>query len=68
MPQPTRQPDLFAAHTPDVYFGLGLAMAEDRLWQMDRLRRRALGQQAEILGVAYVAQAQLARLGQPQTQ
>jgi penicillin amidase len=29
-------------------------MAQDRLWQMDRLRRRALGRQAEILGAAYV--------------
>ena len=29
-------------------------MAQDRLWQMDRLRRRALGRQAEILGPAYV--------------
>ena len=41
--------------TPDLYFGLGVAMAQDRLWQMDRLRRRALGRQAEILGPAYVA-------------
>ena len=48
-------PHIFAAHTDDVYFGLGLAMAEDRLWQMDRLRRRALGRQAEVLGAAYVA-------------
>ena len=54
-------PHVFASHTPDVYFGLGLAMAEDRLWQIDRLRRRALGQQAEILGAAYVA-ADLAHL------
>src|SRR5690349_4802845 len=30
-------------------------MAEDRLWQMDWLRRRALGRQAELLGSAYVA-------------
>jgi penicillin G amidase len=36
-------------------------MAEDRLWQMDRLRRRALGRQAEILGAAYVP-ADLAHL------
>ncbi len=48
-------PHVFGSHTADVYFGLGLAMAEDRLWQMDRLRRRALGRQAEILGPAYVA-------------
>jgi penicillin G amidase len=48
-------PHVFASSTADLFFGLGVAMAEDRLWQMDRLRRRALGQQAEILGPAYVA-------------
>src|SRR5215471_18906164 len=47
-------PHVYAASTADVYFGLGFAMAEDRLWQMDRLRRRAHGRQAEILGAAYV--------------
>ena len=48
-------PHVYAAGTPDLYFGLGMAMAEDRLWQMDRLRRRALGRQAEILGPDYLA-------------
>ena len=48
-------PHVYAASTPDLYFGLGVAMAEDRLWQMDRLRRRALGRQAEILGSAYLS-------------
>ena len=48
-------PHIFADHTSDVYFGLGLAMAQDRLWQMDRLRRRAFGRQAEILGADYIA-------------
>jgi penicillin G amidase len=48
-------PHIYAASTPDLYFGLGMAMAQDRLWQMDRLRRRALGRQAEILGPAYLA-------------
>ncbi|MGH2601191.1 MAG: penicillin acylase family protein, partial [Dehalococcoidia bacterium] len=47
-------PHVFAATTADLYFGLGFVMAEDRLWQMDRLRRRALGRQAEILGPASV--------------
>lgn len=47
-------PHVFAGATPDLFFGLGVAMAEDRLWQTDRLRRRALGRQAEILGPAYV--------------
>jgi penicillin G amidase len=47
-------PHIYARSTGDVYFGLGYAMAQDRLWQMDRLRRRALGRQAEILGPDYV--------------
>src|SRR5207248_4378025 len=47
-------PHIYAESTADVYFGLGFAMAQDRLWQMDRLRRRALGRQAEILGPEYV--------------
>ena len=49
-------PHIYGATTTDTYFGLGFAMAQDRLWQMDRLRRRALGRQAEILGPAYVAE------------
>src|SRR5258708_35281039 len=48
-------PHIYAGTTPDLFFGLGLVMAEDRLWQMDRLRRRALGRQAEILGPGFVA-------------
>jgi penicillin amidase len=47
-------PHVYAERTTAVYFGLGYAMAEDRLWQMDWLRRRGLGRQAEILGPAYV--------------
>ncbi len=48
-------PHIYAASSTDLYFGLGYAMAEDRLWQMDRLRRRALGRQAEVMGPAYLA-------------
>ncbi len=48
-------PHIYAGSTKDLFFGLGFAMAEDRLWQMDRLRRRALGRQAEILGPGFVA-------------
>ncbi|HEU5314969.1 MAG TPA: penicillin acylase family protein [Chloroflexota bacterium] len=47
-------PHVYAATTRDLHFGLGYAVAEDRLWQIDRLRRRALGRQAEILGPDYV--------------
>ena len=48
-------PHVFAGGTTDLYFGVGFAMTQDRLWQMDRLRRRALGRQAEILGPSFVA-------------
>ena len=48
-------PHVYAGSTGDLYFGAGVAMAQDRLWQMDRLRRRALGRQAEILGSNYLA-------------
>ena len=48
-------PHIYAGSTGDLYFGLGLAMAQDRLWQMDRLRRRAMGRLAEILGPSFVA-------------
>src|SRR5438874_11348326 len=60
-------PHIYAQSTGDVYFGLGYAMAQDRLWQMDRLRRRALGRQAEILGPDYVQSDLLHRaVGIPQ--
>src|SRR6516162_11539120 len=48
-------PHVYADSTGDLYFGLGVSMAQDRPRQMDRLRRRALGRQAEILGPDYVA-------------
>jgi penicillin amidase len=61
-------PHIYAESTGDVYFALGFAMAQDRLWQMDRLRRRALGRQAEILGPDYVLSDLLHRaVGIPQT-
>src|SRR3984893_11827043 len=48
-------PHIFASTSADLQFGLGFAMAEDRLWQMDRLRRRALAGQGEVMGRAYLA-------------
>lgn len=47
-------PHVCANTVADCYFGLGFAMAQDRLWQIDRLRRRALGRQAEVLGASYL--------------
>ncbi|HEX5503339.1 MAG TPA: penicillin acylase family protein, partial [Thermomicrobiales bacterium] len=48
-------PHVYARETPDLWYGLGLAMAQDRLWQMDWFRRRGLGRLAEVLGPRYVA-------------
>ena len=34
----------------DVWFGLGVAHAQDRLWQMMSMRRFALGRMSEVIG------------------
>ncbi len=41
---------VFADNEHDLFFGQGFALAQDRLWQLDFLRRRALGTLAEVLG------------------
>ena len=43
-------PYIEAANEKDLYFAQGYATASDRLWQMDLLRRTALGRLSEILG------------------
>ena len=43
-------PHVFGASDTDVYFGLGLAHAQDRLWQMLMLRRTAQGRLSELFG------------------
>src|SRR5262245_32328621 len=43
-------PHVFAECARDVFVGQGFALAQDRLWQLDYLRRRALGTLAEVLG------------------
>ena len=55
-------PHVYAGSTADLYFGLGFATAQDRLWQLDRLRRRALGRQAEVLGPDYARSDLIHRL------
>ncbi len=47
-------PHIRAANIEDALFLEGYAMAQDRLWQMDGLRRRAAGELAEIAGPAAV--------------
>ena len=45
-------PHIYAKNEGDLFFGFGLAMAEDRLFQLDYLRRKGQGRLAEILGRA----------------
>src|SRR5688572_30000357 len=43
-------PFIDATNEADLYFAQGYATAEDRLWQMDFLRRTARGELAEVTG------------------
>ena len=43
-------PTIEAATPEDLFFAQGYVTAQDRLWQMDALRRAAAGELAEILG------------------
>ena len=54
-------PHIFADNSAAVLFGLGYALAEDRLAQMELGRRGVLGRRAEILGAAAIASDGVAR-------
>ncbi|WP_370401474.1 penicillin acylase family protein [Sulfitobacter sp. JB4-11] len=43
-------PHIFAQNDGDVFYGLGFAHAQDRLWQMITLRRTAQGRLSEVFG------------------
>ncbi|UWQ06032.1 penicillin acylase family protein [Aliiroseovarius crassostreae] len=43
-------PHIFGQNDSDVFFGLGYAHAQDRLWQMMLLRRTAQGRLSELFG------------------
>ena len=43
-------PHIVAARDEDVFFGLGYAHAQDRLWQIMLMRRTAQGRLSEIFG------------------
>ncbi len=43
-------PHIYAENEHDLYVAVGYAMAQDRLWQMDLLRRVTQGRLAEIFG------------------
>lgn len=43
-------PHIYAENETDLYRAVGFAMAQDRLWQMDLLRRVTQGRLSEIMG------------------
>lgn len=47
-------PHIFAETDSDVFFGLGFAHAQDRLWQMTMLRRTVQGRLSEVFGARTV--------------
>ena len=57
-------PHVHAGNAQDAFFAQGFAHAQDRLFQMELNRRRALGRSAEWLGeAAFAADALARRLG-----
>jgi penicillin amidase len=54
-------PHIRATCADDAFFALGHVHATDRLWQMDALRRRAIGRHAEWMGPSALPMDMLAR-------
>jgi len=48
-------PQVFADSNYGVYFGYGYAVGQDRLFQMEMLKRTAQGRVAEVLGVDFLS-------------
>lgn len=55
-------PHIHAGDLHDLYLAEGYAMAQDRLWQMDLMRRMAEGRLAEIFGPPAVAMDESTRI------
>ena len=47
-------PHIYASNEHDLYFVTGYVMAQERLWQMDLIRRATKGRLSEIFGEKYV--------------
>ena len=59
---PWGTPHVFAVAEADGFFGLGYAAAEDRLLQMELIRRKAAGRLAEVFGPDWVDADREARI------
>lgn len=47
-------PHIYAENEHDLYFATGYVMAQERLWQMDLIRRATTGRLSEIFGASMV--------------
>ncbi|MFN8242378.1 MAG: penicillin acylase family protein [Bacteroidales bacterium] len=47
-------PHIYAKDEHDLYYAVGYVMAQERLWQMDLIRRATTGRLSEIFGGEYV--------------
>ena len=47
-------PHIYAKNEHDLYFAVGYIMAQERLWQMDLIRRATTGRLSEIFGDDYI--------------
>ena len=55
-------PSITAANVDDALFAQGFVTAQDRLWQMDMLRRHAAGELAEVLGASMIPHDETQRM------
>jgi acyl-homoserine lactone acylase PvdQ len=53
-------PHIRAANSRDLFFAHGYVQAQDRLWQLDYLRRQAHGRLSEIFGESKLAEDRIA--------
>ncbi len=54
-------PHIYADNDADLFFGYGFATGQDRLWQLDYLRRKATGRLSEVLGPSGIELDTIAR-------
>lgn len=47
-------PHIYAENEDDLYMAVGYVMAQERLWQMDLIRRATTGRLSEIFGDSYI--------------
>ena len=47
-------PHIYASNEKDLYYAVGYVMAQERLWQMDLIRRATTGRLSEIFGKDFV--------------